>query len=66
MCVGAMIQARISRLVFGAYDDKAGAAGSVLDLTSERMLNHRFEVNGGLLRDDCAGLLRDFFVNKRT
>jgi tRNA(adenine34) deaminase len=66
MCVGAMIQARIRRLVFGAYDDKAGAAGSVLDLTSERMLNHRFEVNGGLLRDDGAGLLRDFFVNKRT
>lgn len=66
MCVGAMIQARIRRLVFGAYDDKAGAAGSVLDLTSERMLNHRFEVNGGLLQDDGAGLLRDFFVNKRT
>lgn len=66
MCVGAMIQARIRRLVFGAYDEKAGAAGSVLDLTNERMLNHRFEVNGGLLRNDCAGLLKDFFVNKRA
>jgi len=66
MCVGAMIQARIRRLVFGAYDKKAGAAGSVLDLTGERMLNHRFEVNGGLLHDDCGGLLQDFFAGKRA
>lgn len=66
MCVGAMIQARIRRLVFGAYDEKAGAAGSVLDLTAERKLNHRFEVNGGLLRDDCGGLLKDFFASKRA
>lgn len=66
MCVGALIQARIRRLVFGAYDDKAGAAGSVLDLVGERKLNHRFEVNGGLLQDECGGLLSDFFSSKRT
>jgi tRNA(adenine34) deaminase len=66
MCVGALIQARIRRLVFGAYDDKAGAAGSVLDLAGERKLNHRFEVNGGLLADECGGLLSKFFSSKRT
>ena len=66
MCVGALIQARIRRLVFGAYDDKAGAAGSVLDLAGERKLNHRFEVNGGLLGEECGGLLSDFFSSKRT
>lgn len=66
MCAGAMIQARIRRLVFGAYDAKAGAAGSVLDLTGERQLNHRFEVNGGLLQGDCAALLQAFFAARRT
>lgn len=66
MCVGAMIQARIRRLVFGAYDAKAGAAGSVLDLTSERQLNHRFEVNGGFLQRDCAALLQAFFASRRA
>jgi tRNA(adenine34) deaminase len=65
MCVGALIQARIRRLVFGAYDEKAGAAGSVLDLAGERRLNHRFEVNGGLLKDESAGLLAAFFSGKR-
>ena len=65
MCVGAMLQARISRLVFGAYDPKAGAAGSVLDLCDDRRLNHRIEVNGGLLEDQCAGLLKAFFAKRR-
>lgn len=65
MCVGALIQARIARLVFGAYDDKAGAVGSVIDLSQERRLNHRFEVNGGLLAEDCSCLLSDFFAKKR-
>jgi len=65
MCVGAMLQARIRRLVFGAYDSKAGAAGSVLDLSCERQLNHRIEVNGGLLREECAKLLSDFFCLRR-
>lgn len=66
MCVGAMVQARISRLVFGAYDPKAGAAGSVLDLTGERRLNHRFEVNGGLLAEECGALLQAFFAARRA
>lgn len=65
MCVGAMLHARIRRLVFGAYDDKAGAAGSVLDLTAERRLNHRIEVNGGLLEADCGDLLKRFFAARR-
>jgi tRNA(adenine34) deaminase len=66
MCVGALIQARVRRLVFGAYDDKAGAAGSVLDLAGERRLNHRFEVNGGLLQEECGELLSTFFAGKRA
>ena len=66
MCVGASIQARVRRLVFGAYDEKAGAAGSVLDLAAERRLNHRFEVNGGLLQDECGALLTEFFSGKRA
>jgi len=65
MCVGAMVHARISRLVFGAYDPKAGAAGSVLDLCDDRRLNHRIEVNGGLLEEQCAGLLKKFFDERR-
>ncbi len=65
MCVGAMIQARISRLVFGAYDAKAGAAGSVIDLCDNRQLNHQIEVNGGLLDEQCAGLLKRFFEVRR-
>lgn len=65
MCVGAMLHARISRLVFGAYDPKSGAAGSVLDLSDDRRLNHRIEVNGGLFEDQCGGLLQQFFEKKR-
>lgn len=65
MCIGAMLHARISRLVFGAYDSKAGAAGSVLDLTATRSLNHRIEVNGGLLQEECGAILQAFFVNRR-
>ncbi len=65
MCIGAMIQARIQRLVFGAYDAKAGAAGSVLDLSEIKELNHRIETNGGLLDDECSTILKDFFVAKR-
>ena len=65
MCMGAIAQARISRLVFGAYDPKAGAAGSVIDLTDSKALNHRFEINGGVLADECAGLLREFFEARR-
>lgn len=65
MCVGAMIQARIQRLVFGAYDAKAGAAGSVLDLSGFKGLNHHLEINGGLLEDECSMILREFFRARR-
>ena len=65
MCVGAMLHARIARLVFGAHDPKSGVAGSVLDLCDESALNHRIEVNGGLLDMQCGGLLKDFFEKKR-
>jgi tRNA(adenine34) deaminase len=66
MCIGAIVQARVSRLVFGAYDPKAGAAGSAIDLTDSPAFNHRFEVLGGVLADDCGKLLQDFFKGKRS
>lgn len=65
MCLGALVQARVSRLVFGAYDPKAGAAGSAVDLTDSRAFNHRFEVLGGVQADDCGALLQDFFSARR-
>jgi len=65
MCVGALVQARVSRVVFGAYDPKAGAAGSAVDLTASRAFNHRFEVMGGVLADECGALLQDFFRSRR-
>ncbi len=65
MCVGAIVQARIERLVFGAYDDKAGALGSATDLSDSRALNHRFEINGGLLADESSALLKNFFRSRR-
>ncbi len=65
MCVGAIAQARVGRVVFGAYDDKAGALGSAVDLSDSRALNHRFEVNGGLLADECGAVLQQFFRSRR-
>ena len=65
MCVGAIVQARIARLVFGAYDPKAGAVGSVIDLTRSQAFNHRFEVSGGVREEECGALLRDFFRSRR-
>ena len=65
MCVGAMIQARIDRLVFAASDPKSGAAGGVLDLSAHPQLNHSFSVEGGLMAEECAKLLRDFFKVRR-
>ena len=61
MCAGAIVAARIDRLVFGAWDDKAGAAGSAFDLVRDRRLNHRVEVVGGVEEDACARLLTRFF-----
>jgi tRNA(adenine34) deaminase len=65
MCAGAILSARIPRLVFGAWDDKAGAAGSVYDVVRDRRLNHRVEVIAGVEAEACAALLLDFFGAKR-
>ena len=65
MCAGAIVLARVSRVVFGATDPKAGAAGSVLDVLGEPRLYHRPEVAGGLLADEAAALLQDFFGDRR-
>jgi len=65
MCAGAIVLARIPRVVFAASDPKAGAAGSVLDVLAEPRLNHRPEVAGGLLADDSAVMLRAFFETRR-
>nr|WP_282600004.1 tRNA adenosine(34) deaminase TadA [Patulibacter sp. SYSU D01012] len=65
MCAGAIVLSRIPRVVYGCTDPKAGACGSVLDVTAEPRLNHRPDVVGGVLADDCAGLLRAFFAARR-
>ena len=65
MCAGAMLHARLKRVVFGAADPKTGAAGSVLDLFADSRLNHQTQVQGGLLADLCSSLLQDFFKQKR-
>jgi tRNA(adenine34) deaminase len=65
MCAGAAVLARIPEVVYGTADTKAGAAGSVLDVLAEPALNHRPEVVGGVLEQQCAALLRDFFAARR-
>jgi tRNA(adenine34) deaminase len=65
MCAGAILSARIPRLVFGAWDEKAGAVGSVHDLLRDRRLNHRVEVTAGVEADACSALLLDFFEARR-
>lgn len=65
MCVGAIAQARLRRVVFGAYDAKAGALGSATDLADSKALNHRFEINGGLLAEESGALLKEFFQSRR-
>jgi tRNA(adenine34) deaminase len=65
MCAGAIILARLGRLVYGAVDPKAGACGSVLDVIHERRLNHSLPVTPGVLADACGEILRDFFAAKR-
>jgi len=66
MCAGALVLSRIGRVVFGAWDDKAGMAGSVGDLLRHPRLNHRPEVVAGVLAAECGGLLSDFFASRRT
>jgi tRNA(adenine34) deaminase len=66
MCAGAIVLARIPRVVFGAWDEKAGAAGSVFDVLRERRLNHWVEVYPGVREAECATVLREFFAGHRT
>ncbi|MEW6679161.1 MAG: tRNA adenosine(34) deaminase TadA [Pseudomonadota bacterium] len=66
MCSGAMMHARIGRIIFGTSDPKTGAAGSILDIFSEPRLNHHAQVQGGLLAEACAALIRAFFQARRT
>jgi tRNA(adenine34) deaminase len=65
MCVGAIVQARVSRVVFAAYDSKSGALGSAVDLSDSTAFNHRFEICGGVLAQESQALLRDFFRSRR-
>ena len=65
MCMGAAINARIAKLVFGAADPKAGAAGSVYDLASDKRLNHRLEVISGIMEEECRNLMQSFFRVRR-
>ena len=65
MCAGALVWSRIDRIVFGAYDKKAGACGSVLNITNNERLNHQIEVTPGVLEDECAKIIKDYFKAKR-
>jgi tRNA(adenine34) deaminase len=65
MCAGAILSARVQRVVFGAWDEKAGAAGSVYDVLRDRRLNHRVEVFAGVEAGTCAALLEEFFASRR-
>ena len=66
MCVGAILHARIARLIYGAADPKTGACGSVIDLFSEPRLNHHATVTAGVMAQECGALLRGFFANRRA
>jgi tRNA(adenine34) deaminase len=66
MCAGALVNARVARLVFGTEDPKAGACGTLMDLVNDRRLNHRLPVVRGVLRQECAELLRAFFQARRV
>jgi tRNA(adenine34) deaminase len=65
MCAGALVLARVDRLVYGASDPKAGAVGSLLDISTDPRLNHRFPVERGVRAGECAALLREFFQARR-
>ena len=65
MCAGAMLHARIDRVVYGAPDPKTGAAGSALDIFSSKQINHQTSVDGGIMSEECGQLLRDFFKGRR-
>jgi len=65
MCAGALVLARVARVVYGASDPKAGAVGSLWDVVRDRRLNHRPEVVSGVLAEECGAILRDWFVSRR-
>ncbi len=65
MCMGALLQARIKRLVFGTLDPKAGACGSLYNLSQDKRLNHRIEVTSGILQEECSDVLKQFFQQLR-
>jgi tRNA(adenine34) deaminase len=65
MCLGAMIHARVSRIVFGAYDQKTGVCGSCQDLSTSECFNHTISIKGGVLENNCKQLLQQFFKNRR-
>ena len=66
MCAGAAVLARIKRIIYGADDSKSGACGSILNIADNRKLNHRIKITRGVLQEDCALLLKEFFKKKRT
>ena len=66
MCAGAIIQARVERVVFGAFDEKAGAVGSTANLLQSPIANHQCRVTSGVLRDECSGVLEQFFTELRS
>ena len=65
MCLGAMMHARIARIVFGAFDPKTGVCGSRADLTTESFFNHEMKISGGVLEKECKELLQSFFKSRR-
>jgi tRNA(adenine34) deaminase len=65
MCMGAIIHARIKKLVFGTFDPRAGAAGSLFDFTTENKFNHKVEIKSGILESECRELIQDFFKQQR-
>ncbi|MET0658122.1 MAG: tRNA adenosine(34) deaminase TadA [Steroidobacteraceae bacterium] len=65
MCAGAMVHARVQRLVYGSSDPRAGASGSIFNVTQNPALNHRIDCEGGLMSDECGALLREFFAARR-
>ncbi len=66
MCAGALVQARVERLVYGAADSKGGACGALYNIVQDERLNHRLAVTGGVLENECATLLREFFSSRRA
>lgn len=65
MCAGALVNSRLDKLVFGAYDPKSGCCGSVMNITDDERFNHRLQVKGGVMQQECASLLSEFFAAKR-